>query len=49
MQRAREGDPTAAAQVAELVTKRALADLASLREMVEGEDSGDQAQGDSAA
>jgi hypothetical protein len=48
IQRAREGDKTAAAQVAELVIKGAYREIDVLRAMVKDDESGDQADGDSA-
>ncbi len=48
IQRAREGDKTAAAQVAELVISGAYREINVLRELVKDDDGGDQAGGDSA-
>jgi len=48
IQRAREGDKTAAAQVAELVITGAYREIDVLRELVKDDDSGGQAGGDSA-
>ena len=48
IQRAPEGDKTAAAQVAELVIKGAYREIDVLRAMVKDDESDDQADGDSA-